>query len=494
MIEAELARLAAETGCTVRKDDDLLDEVTGLVEYPVGVWGGFDEAYLEVPAEVLVLTMRTHQRYFALERDGKAANRFATIAGTVVKDAAVVRAGNERAIAPRLSDARFFFGEDRKKDLDELTKKLDAVVFQAKLGEAKSTGDKVRRIAGTVDALAGSVAFDARVARRAAELCKADLMSGVVGELPELQGVMGKYYATLQLGADPAWAADAARVGDAIAEHYMPRGAGAALPASVEGAIVGIADRIDTLVGCFGTGLEPTGSADPYGLRRAANAILAINLDLGPGGARHESLGKGRGFPIKLDTLIEVAAHQFDGKIEVNDTDCGELHEFFRGRLRTLLIDDGLAPLDVDNALGAGFDDVCDARLRARALAKVPAQARAVFKRIANILDDAHEKAIEISGDVKEGLFVAEGNTEHNLWRAFTATQARLEAAQTNQAYGELVAILVELEPTVSAFFDKGGVMVMDPDPALRENRLSLLTRILSPFMKIADFRLGGAA
>ena len=490
MIAAELGRLAAETGCVVRPDDDLLDEVTGLCEYPVGIAGSFDRAFLEVPEEALVLTMRTHQRYFALEEGGRLAPRFATIAATVTKDAAIVRAGNERVLAARLSDARFFFAEDCKKDLGALRAKLDDVVFQAKLGDAKSTGDKVRRIVGIVDALADHVGFDRRVAGRAAELCKSDLLTGVVGELPELQGVMGKHYAARQLAADPAWADAAAAVGGAIAEHYMPRGAGAALPASLEGAVVGVADRIDTLVGCFGTGLEPTGSADPYGLRRAANAILAINLDLGKGGERHATLGAGRGFPIKLDTLIEIAAHQFAGKVEITDTDCGELHEFFRGRLRTVLIDRGLAGPDVDAALGAGFDDVCDARLRAEALAVVPPAAREVFKRIANILDDAHAKGIAISGEVKPAMFVADGNTEHRLWSAFQGVVDRLDAAQAGQAYRDMLAILVELQPTVAAFFDKGGVMVMDPDAGLRENRLSLLHRILAPFAAIADFRL----
>ncbi|MBK9032917.1 MAG: glycine--tRNA ligase subunit beta [Myxococcales bacterium] len=494
MIEAELARLAVETGCTVRRDDELLGEVTGLCEYPVGISGTFDPAFLEIPEEALVTTMRNHQRYFAMEQDGRLAPRFATIAATVTKDAAVVQAGNERVLAARLSDARFFFAEDCKKDLDALRAKLDDVVFQAKLGEARSTGAKVRRIVGIVEALIERVGFEhadgAAVARRAAELCKSDLLTGVVGELPELQGVMGMHYARRQLAADPATAGIADAVGTAIAEHYMPRGAGAALPTTIAGALVGIADRIDTLVGCFGTGLEPTGSADPYGLRRAANAILAVNLDLGPGGDRHDAVGKGRGFPLQLDTLIEIAAHQFDGQIEVTDTDCGELHEFFRGRLRTLLLDGGLAALDVDAALGVGFDDVCDARLRARVLAAVPATARAVFKRIANILDDAHGKGIEISGEVKQGLFVAPDNSEWRLWNAFAAATARLDAAAAGQDYATTVAILVELQPTVAAFFDKGGVMVMDPDPALRENRLSLLQRILAPFAAIADFRL----
>jgi glycyl-tRNA synthetase beta chain len=307
---------------------------------------------------------------------------------------------------------------------------------------------------------------------------------------------MGYSYFRIAHGRDPRWADAADAICTAVAEHYMPRGAGAALPESIEGAIVGIADRLDTLVGCFGTGLEPTGSADPYGLRRAANAILAINLDLGKGGKR-ESVGAGAGWPLSLDTLIEIAAQQFAGKVEITDTDCGELHEFFRGRLRTLLTDEGLAALDVDAALGAGFDDVCDARLRARALAVVPAAAREVFKRIANILDDAGGKGISISGEVNEALFAQADNAEWKLWRAFVAVQSRLEQAKANQDYGDMFAILVELQPAVAAFFergDKGGVMVKDPNQAIRENRLSLLQRIIAPFAAIADFRLAAGS
>ncbi len=493
LISVELERIERETGATVIPDPALLDEVTGLCEYPVGVSGSFDPAFLEVPEEALITAMRNHQRYFAMRAAGatQLTPRFVTIAATVTRDAALVRAGNERVLASRLSDARFFFAEDQKKDLDGLRAKLDDVVFQAKLGAARSTGDKVRRIEGIVAALSERVSFDARVGGRAAALCKSDLLTGMVGELPELQGLMGGPYARLALGRDPAWADVAAAVGQAIAEHYMPRGAGAALPDSVEGAIVGIADRIDTLVGCFGTGLEPTGSADPYGLRRAANAILGLNLDLGKGGKRERA---GGGWPISLDYLIEVASQQFAGKIEITDTDCGELHEFFRGRLRTLLVDEGLAALDVDAALGAGFDDVCDARLRARALAVVPAAAREVFKRIANILDDAGGKGIAISGEVKPALFEADGNVEHRLWNGFGAVSARLDAAVAGQAYRDMFSILVELQPTVAAFFDKGGVMVMDPREDVRENRLSLLHKILAPFAAIADFRLAAGA
>ena len=321
VISAELTRIERETGERVRPDLGLLDEVTGLCEYPVAVWGQFDPAFLEVPEEVLVTSMRNHQRYFAMETPGgQLTNRFVTIAATVTRDEAVVRAGNQRVIASRLSDAKFFFGEDKKKDLDGLRTKLGDVVFQAKLGAARSTGDKVRRIVGIVDALGASLgpgpgATDdgtARIAHRAAELCKSDLLTGMVGEFPELQGIMGMHYARHQLAEEPDWKDVAGEVALAIAEHYMPRGAGQALPSSLAGVLVGLADRIDTLVGCFGTGLEPTGSADPYGLRRAANAILAVNLDLGPGGARAEQ-GRGRGFPVSIDRLIQLGAAQYAG-------------------------------------------------------------------------------------------------------------------------------------------------------------------------------------
>ena len=502
VIAAELARVERETGDRVRPDAGLLDEVTGLCEYPVAVWGEFDRSYLEVPEEALITAMRNHQRYFAMEgASGALVNRFVTIAATVTRDAAVVRAGNQRVLAARLSDARFFFTEDQKKDLDGLRTKLADVVFQAKLGDARSTGDKVRRIVGIVDALADRVgsAQDQRVAHRAAELCKSDLLTSMVGEFPELQGIMGMHYARHQLREEPDWKDLAGEVGLAIAEHYMPRGAGAALPTTIAGALVGLADRIDTLVGCFGTGLEPSGSADPYGLRRAANAILAINLDLGPGGARHETLGKGRGgtsaWPVSLDLLVELAAQQFAGKLEITDTDCGELREFFRGRLRTVLLDEGLAAADVDAALGVDFDDVCDARLRARALAGVPPAAREVFKRLANILDDAHHKGLAIPDDVAVDRFVAD--VERRLWQARVDVQDRLDQARAAHAYRDMVAILVELQPAVAALFEtgaKGGVMVMDPDPGLRDNRLALLSRVLQPFAAIADFRLAAAS
>ena len=338
-------------------------------------------------------------------------------------------------------------------------------MFLAKLGPAAATyGHKVARIEGIVAALAERVPCDRDVALTAARLCKADLATGVVGEFPELQGVMGMHYARPEHG-------DA--VGRAIAEHYMPKGAGAELPTGAEGALVAIADRMDTLVGCFSASLEPTGSADPYGLRRAAIGVLQILL--------------ARDWDVTLDTLIEIAAQQLAGALEVTNTDCGELAEFFRGRLRGILIDDGLAPLDVDAALGAGFGNVRDARARARDLGVVPAAAREVFKRIANIVDDAHGKGERFADAPDPALFAS--GVEHDLWNGYKERHDRIAAAFESLQYRDLFAALVELQPAVAAYFDKGGVMVMDPDLEVRANRLAMLELIRSEFARVADFR-----
>jgi len=485
LVTAELARLERETGLRVRRDDGLLGEVIHLGEYPVGVSGAFDPSFLVVPEELIVTEMRNHQRYFAMEdKAGRLANRFATMMATIVKDPEVVQHGNEYVLASRLSDAKFFFAEDQKKSFEQWNEKLASVVFQAKLGDkAKTIGAKLARIEAIVAALGDRVACDKDVALRAAHICKADLGSSVVGEFPELQGVMGKHYARLAGFPDG--------VAVAIEEHYFPKGQGGALPSTVEGALVALADRIDTLVGCFAAGLAPSGSADPFGLRRAAIGVLAILLDRGPGGAHHAA---GAGWPLGIDALIEIARGAY-GATLATESAREPLREFFRTRLRGLLVDDGLAGQDVDVVLGVSADDPCDARMRARDVAVVPQAAREVFKRIANILDDARAKQYLISGEVKPGAFVSRDGAEARLWGAFTQRHDRLARALEHHQYRDSFAVLAELGPDVAAFFDRGGVMVMDPDPALRENRLSLLSRIYEPFARIADFRqLGGAA
>ena len=288
---AGLTRLEGETGLRVRPDEALVAEVIHLGEYPVGVAGEFDPSFLEVPEEMIVTAMRTHQRYFALETpDGKLANRFATMMATIVRDRDVVAKGNETVLASRLSDAKFFFAEDKKKGFDDWNKRLDGVVFQAKLGDkAKTIGDKVRRLVEIVGVVArGTTAIGADVrsfdgmssavqheAVEIAKYCKSDLASHAVGEFPELQGTMGKHYAKAFGFPDP--------IGIGIEEHWWPKGQGAGLPQTDAGALVALADRMDTIVGCFAVGLEPSGSADPFGLRRAPSGS-GRSSSIGPRG------------------------------------------------------------------------------------------------------------------------------------------------------------------------------------------------------------------
>lgn len=468
LVRAELARLEKETGYRVRPDAALLEEVIHLGEYPVGISGGFDPAYLEVPEEIIVTAMRTHQRYFAMEdAQGKLAPRFATMMATIVKDPAVVQKGNERVLAARLSDAKFFFAEDRKKTFDDWNAKLDHVVFQAKLGDrAKTIGHKIQRIVGIVEALGGST-----VAVQGARYAKSDLASLAVGEFPEVQGIMGRHYAKLAGMPD--------EVATVIDQHWWPKGQGGALPTTDDAALVALADRMDTIVGCFAVGLEPTGSADPFGLRRAAIGIWQILLDRGWGG--------------HYARLREAAEAQLAGQ-GVTLKDGKALDEFFRARLRGIFIEQGIPPQDADAALAQDFHDPVDARARALACAKISKEAREVFKRVANILDDARAKKL-VPGDRPDpALFVQAGNVEHKLYAAINEAREHESAARAARDYAAVFESLERLRPTVAAFFDRGGVMVMDPDPKLRDNRLALLNWFITPYMSIADFRLLGAA
>lgn len=460
MIEAELARVEAETGAKVRPDPGLLDEVTNLVEYPRAVVGSFDEKFLEVPPEVIVSAMRAHQRYFAMTTaDGALANRFVTIAGTIVRDAAVVRSGNERVLAARLADAQFFFREDRHARLEDLAEKLGGVVFQAKLG---TIGEKIARIQSRheLHKIAGVSHEDFD---RAALLMKADLVSKMVGEFPDLQGVMGRHYARLQ--GEPA------EIADAIFEHYLPRGAQDALPRGALGAALGIGDRMDTIVGCFAVGLMPTGSTDPFGLRRAALAVLNILLD--------------RGWTIPLGKLIDGAAQALGAKITWTPELRAQVLDFFKTRFRGLLVDRKLAPDGVDAALAAGFENAPDAAARAAAVAHLRDRPDfeplgVAFKRVANIL-----KGETCAGEPDRARFAHASETA--LWDAFLAVRGRVEERLGATDYDAALRELAALKPAVDKFFD--DVLVMDKDPEVRANRLALLGAINASFLRIADFR-----
>ena len=480
LVRAELKRLEGATGLRVRADETLLGEVIHLGEYPVGVSGEFDPAFLEIPEEIIVTSMRTHQRYFAMEvvggpRDGKLANRFATMMATIVKDPTVVQKGNQKVLASRLTDGKFFVSEDRKKkSFDFWNTKLDSVVFQAKLGDkARTIGHKVRRLEKIAAALATFASLDAsqiELVKQAARVCKADLASLAVGEFPELQGVMGRHYA--QDFGQPL------EVAAAIDEHWWPKGQGAALPITPAGAILALADRMDTIVGCFAVGLEPSGSADPFGLRRAAIGIWQILLS--------------RPDWSSLWTPLFAAARDALSEQGVVVKTPASIEEFFHGRLRGILIDGGIPAQDADAALAQDFRDPIDARARALACAKISKEAREVFKRVSNILDDARGKKLAIPEAVDAAKFVAD--VERNLHAAVADAQQREAAPRASRDYPAVFESLERLRPTVAAFFDKGGVMVMDPDPALRDNRLALLQWFIEPYLRIADFRLLASA
>ena len=486
LVRAELSRLEQETGLRVRSDEALVGEVIHLGEYPVGVSGEFDPSYLEIPEEIIVTSMRTHQRYFAMENPstGRLANRFATMMATIVKDPKVVQEGNQKVIASRLSDGKFFVSEDRKKkSFAAWNTKLDAVVFQAKLGnDAKTIGHKVRRLEKIAAALATFAHEDVEQAKHAARVCKADLASLAVGEFPELQGVMGRHYAK-DFG-------EPAAVGIAIDEHWWPKGQGAALPASGTGAILALADRMDTIVGAFAVGLEPSGSADPFGLRRAAIGIWQILLARPDWSSLWTPLFASAATALQEQGVKVVPAPWLvEGRSRTRDENAKDaIEDFFRGRLRGILIDSGLPAQDVDAALAQDFRDPTDARARALACAKISKEARAVFKRVANILDDARAKKIDIGAAPLPSLFIAD--VERNLHAAVAEAQAREKPLREARDYLAVFESLEKLRPIVAQFFDKGGVMVMDPDLKLRDNRLALLNWFIDPYLRIADFRL----
>jgi glycyl-tRNA synthetase beta chain len=459
IVAREVERLGREAGGTTVPDPGLVAEVANLVEWPVGVLGSFDPRFLEVPREVIVSAMRGHQRYFAVDdAAGALKHAFITVAGTAPRDPAVVRRGNERVLAARLSDARFFFAEDQKVTLADRAERLAGIVFINKLGTMAEKVARVRALAvgfaQVVDAPQGLVA-------RAADLCKADLTTLMVGEFPELQGVMGREYARRQ--------GEAPEVAEAILEHYLPRGAQDQLPRGLVGAVLAVADRMDSIVGCFGVGLQPTGSADPYALRRAALGVLQIVL--------------ARGWRVSLQDLAQGAARGY-GKPAFTDAVPAVL-DFLRGRLRGVLAENSPADV-VDAVLAVGAADVVDAAARARALAELRQRADfepvgVAFKRVANIL-----KGEEVAAPAA-GLTLPVAPAEQALEDAFAAVAGRAEQQIAAHEYAAALRDLSTLRAPVDTFFE--GVLVMDPDPNLKQRRLWLLGRINRLFMRIADFR-----
>lgn len=460
IIRAETLRIAGEAGGNLLPDEELLEQVAYLVEYPSGVYGTFSEEFLKVPKEVLITSMRSHQRYFSVtDSKGALLPGFITINNTLTEDPSVVVKGNERVLRARLSDARFFFEEDQKVKLDDRVEALKKVVYQQKLGTSFEKMERFRALAQKLSEKLNPA--EMAQTSRAAWLCKADLVSGMVGEFPEVQGIMGREYALLE-GEDAA-------VATAIAEHYLPTQAGGNLPTSDIGAFVSIADKLDTICGCFAVGLIPTGAADPYALRRATIGIISIILD--------------RKYRLSISELINSSLDLLGAKLlRPKEQVAVDVTEFFRARFVNLMAAE-FAPDIVDAVVAAGFDDLVDVKNRLSALSLFKSEPdfeplAGAFKRVGNIIKGGVDTAVEPS------LF--EEPAENELYQAFLQVKTSVNNSIVAGAWRDVLAGVATLRIPVDNFFDK--TMVMAEDERIRTNRLALLTEIAGLFRIIADF------
>jgi glycyl-tRNA synthetase beta chain len=466
LVEREVARAAKAAGGRVLDNPGLLDEVTNLVEIPTAIAGEFERQNLDLPPEVVVSEMRTHQRYFAVvDAAGRLRNRFVAVAGTPVKDPKVSRHGYERVLRARLADARFFFEEDRKRKLRDRIEALGRRTYQAKLG---SELDRTHRIGAVAAALARALGKEALVPEviEVARLAKTDLTTGMVGEFPELQGIMGAHYARGE--------GMKAEIADAIEDHYRPLGASAEMPRGDLGALVGLADRLHQLVGIVGVGEKATGAADPFGLRRAAIGILRILLD--------------RRYHLSLSAAVEETLNALQGVKLAQDRAvvAEQVLDFVRGRLKAQWAEE-FPPDLVEAVLAAGFDDVVDARQRLEALAEVKTRPDFVplavaFKRVANIQEKAGGP-----GAARVDPALLRDEAERRLHAELERVEAETSSLRERRDYPAVLRNVATLEPAVARFFDE--VLVMAEDPALRANRLGLMRRVASLFADLADFR-----
>ena len=455
-VEAE----AKSVGGVAVIDPALLDEVTSLVEWPVALTGKFEERFLAVPAEALIASMKEHQKYFhVVDANGKLKNNFITVANIQSKDPSQIIDGNERVIRPRLSDAAFFFETDKKTTLASLRERLKTIVFQAQLG---TIYDKTERVAGLAKLIAGKLNADAASAERAAQLCKSDLVTNMVGEFDDMQGIAGYYYAVND--------GENAEVAAAMNEQYMPRFAGDQLPATTTGAIIALADRLDTITGIFGIGQQPTGSKDPFALRRASIAVLRLLVE--------------KNLSLDLRDLLTFAKNQHKN-LTVGDELVEQVLAYMLERFRAFF-EDANIPAEVFQSVTAKqLSQPLDINQRVLAVnefSKLPqAQALAAAnKRVSNIL--AKQNAA-LSTEINTALL--QEDAEKTLAQAVSAKAALVAPLFAAREYTKALAALADLQQPVDAFFD--SVMVMSDDPALQQNRLALLQQLRGLFLEVAD-------
>ena len=449
-----------QTAGNVAIDEALVDTVNNLVEYPYGVCGEFDEKFLQLPDEVLITSMREHQKYFTVVDDeGHLVSSFVAVNNTRVNSIDVTRKGHQRVLRARLEDALFFFETDKQEKLEDRVQSLKGIVFQAKLG---TMAEKNERIVKLTRVLAGLIKPElVEDACRAARLCKADLMSDMVGEFPSLQGVLGAAY-SLHDGEKEA-------ISVAIKEHYMPKRSGADIPTGDIGAIVGLADRIDTIVGCFGIGQVPTGTADPFGLRRLTLAVLHTI--------------EGKAYTVSLADIIRKALALYGDKVDDASSDTVvKILDFMKGRYANDSVAKGQNAGAVDAVLSVRFDDVLDSNSRIAALEKVRGDESFTvlagsFKRIRNIIKQNSATTVETD------LF--EENSEKELYALFIEVEKEMNGYIADTDYLSALKVMLKMKEPVDSFFD--NVMVMAEDEKIKTNRLNLLTALASLILGIAD-------
>ena len=464
IIREGVAAIEAETGFTADLPAKTLLEVVNLSEYPQPLVSTFDEEFLQVPEEIIVDAMLMHQRYFPLyDADGKLTNKFIIVSNGNPECAATIIDGNERVVRARLDDAKFFYEEDLKHPLESYIEKLDKVVFQESLGTVRQKAERLEKLAGALSADAQLSAADAADAKRAARLCKADLVTNAVIEFTSVQGVMGSYYAAAS-GETP-------QVAQAIGQHYQPRFAGDALPDTTVGQLVALADKLDTICGLFAVGQGPTGSSDPFALRRSAIGIVNM-LEAG--------------LPISLAAAIDESLASFAAQGVAFDAAAvrAEVVDFFVTRTKVMLRDTGVNADTIDAVLAAGVEEPAVISQRAHALEDARANDAETFDNLATAYARANNlRKPELGEGVDDSLLT---DPERALASAVATAEQAVAAALESDDFAAALSQLAALRAPIDGFF--ADVMVMDEDAALRDNRLRLLNRFVAVFANVADF------
>ncbi|MGI6105066.1 MAG: glycine--tRNA ligase subunit beta [Raoultibacter sp.] len=462
LIRDGIAVIEKQTNTRVELPEKTLTEVINLTEYPTPIVGVFDQEFLKVPEEIIVDAMLVHQRYFPLyDQEGKLVNKFVAVSNGDPAHSDIIIDGNERVVRPRLSDAKFFYEEDLKRPLESYVERLDEVVFQETLGTMKAKTERIVTLADELAADANLSAEEAKQTHRAAYLCKADLVTNAVVEFTSVQGIMGSYYARA--------AGESDQVSEAIAQHYRPRFANDDSPSTVVGRLVAYADKLDTICGLFSIGQAPTGSSDPFALRRNAIGIIKM-LD--------------EGLPISLMKAIRVSLDTFSHDGYDSELVCNEITEFFLTRTKVILRDRGFSGDVIDAVLAGGVTEPAEIISRTQALSQAREDMREVMDDLATAYARANNLRDEsLSISVDESLM---GDSEQILYQAINHASKQVEQSLSRDDYAQALRDLAKLRTPIDSFFEE--IMVMDENPTIKDNRLKLLNCFVAVFGQVADF------